>query len=249
MDTSWRSRSSLGFAHLVRKFKFSFLCLLWFLLVGSSRGPFFLNLRAGVMTESMRFHHRNHVRLPNITCQSCHTLTRESHEQADFLAPSSSLCASCHDGKKTIKLKMPMSFAPRHSMSMKLHFSHRQHLALGNVAPAILAAVESNQYLGPVNGLKESLSTADECLACHRGLSEPDEKNLPHNPPMADCLVCHATIEPPFSCELCHPSDAKLKPATHNSDFMDTHSSQIAILDRSTCKVCHGVKFRCKGCH
>ena len=201
------------------------------------------------MAESPRFLHRDHLRLPNMTCLSCHTQTRESLEPADFSVPSSTLCAGCHDGQKTKKLKMPVSFSSGHGLPTKLRFSHKQHLALGNVAPAILAAIESNQYLGPVDGLKKSLSTANECQACHRRLSEIDEKNPAHYPQMADCLVCHATIEPPFSCELCHPSDAKLKPATHNADFMDTHSSQIATLDRSTCKVCHGVKFRCKGCH
>ena len=246
---SWRSHSYFGFEHLIRNFRYSFLCLTIIVLAAIPQALSFLNLRAGVMEESTRFLHRDHLRLPNVTCQSCHTLTRESLELADFLAPSSTLCAGCHDGQKTNKLKMPVTFSSGHGLPTKLRFSHKQHLALGNVAPAIQAAVESNQYLGPVDGLKESLSSANECLACHRGLSEIDEKNSAHYPQMADCLVCHATIEPPFSCELCHPSDAKLKPATHNTDFMDTHSSQIATLDRSTCKVCHGVKFRCKGCH
>jgi len=222
---------------------------MFLLLEAISPAPSTLNLRGGVMAESTRFLHRDHLLLPNVTCLSCHIQIRESLESADFPAPSSALCASCHDGQKTNKLKMPVSFSSGHGLPTKLRFSHKQHLALGNIAPAIQAAVESNQYLGPVDGLKKSLSTANECLACHRGLSEIDEKNPAHYAQMADCLVCHATIEPPFSCELCHPNDATLKPATHNTDFMDTHSSQIATLDRSTCKVCHGVKFRCKGCH
>ena len=72
---------------------------------------------------------------------------------------------------------MPVSFSSGHDSPTKLRFSHKQHLALGNVAPAIQAAVESNQYLGPVDGLKESLSAANECQACHRSLSEIDEKD------------------------------------------------------------------------
>jgi len=234
---------------LIPRFRHPFLCLLLLLMEANSRTPSWLDLNAGTMAESPRFLHRDHLGLPNLTCLSCHTLTPESPESADFSVPASTLCAGCHDGQKTKKLGMTDSLFSELSSPTKLRFSHKQHLALGNVAPAILAAIESNQYLGPVNGLKTSLSTTNECQACHRGLLEVDARNPAHFPQMADCLVCHATIEPPFSCELCHPSDAKLKPATHTTDFMDTHSNQIATLDRSTCKVCHGVKFRCKGCH
>jgi predicted CXXCH cytochrome family protein len=201
------------------------------------------------MAKTPRFLHRDHLGLPKINCLSCHTQTRESPESNEFSLPPRTLCTGCHDGQKTKKLGMPDSSFSEHSSPTKLRFSHKQHLALGNVAPAILAAIESNQYLGRVNGLKTSLSTTNECQACHRGLLEIDGRNPAHFPQMADCLVCHATIEPPFSCELCHPSDAKLKPDTHTADFMDTHSSQMATLDRSTCKMCHGLKFRCKGCH
>ena len=201
------------------------------------------------MAESPRFLHRDHLLLPNMTCLNCHTPAREKNESTDYALPARSLCVGCHDGQKIRKLELSENFFSGHGLSTKLRFSHEQHLALGNVAPAILAAIESHQYLGPVDALKKSLTTADACQACHHNLLGIDGASPAHYPQMADCLVCHAAIEPPFSCELCHPSDAKLKPATHTPDFMDTHSSQISRLDRSTCRVCHGINFRCKGCH
>ncbi len=69
-------------------------------------------------------------------------------------------------------------------------------------------------------------------------------------PQMADCLVCHSRIEPPFSCEKCHAEGAQLKPANHTPAWLDTHSSGgIRKEDHTTCAVCHGRRFTCQGCH
>ncbi|MGH2374954.1 MAG: hypothetical protein ACRD96_25935, partial [Bryobacteraceae bacterium] len=66
---------------------------------------------------------------------------------------------------------------------------------------------------------------------------------------MADCLVCHSKVDPPFSCEFCHDSKAALKPASHVPDFLDSHHAKNAAVDRTTCAVCHARKFTCQGCH
>lgn len=69
---------------------------------------------------------------------------------------------------------------------------------------------------------------------------------------MADCLTCHPKVDPPFSCEFCHPnSEAALKPATHIKGFLDKHSAGLAKLNltKTECAVCHGRKFTCLGCH
>jgi hypothetical protein len=213
--------------------------------------PFLLlhNLPTKCLAGSSGFPHRYHLKLPELTCVSCHTHLGENTQITDQPSLSPALCSECHDGHKAQKLESVNKYLFASSRRTNLFFNHQQHLKLGNVAPAILAAIESNQYLGSLAGLQKALVTANPCQACHRYLVELDGKQPAHFPQMADCLVCHAAIDPPYSCELCHPPGMKPKPVTHTSDFMDTHSSQISTLDRSTCKVCHGLKFRCKGCH
>ena len=66
---------------------------------------------------------------------------------------------------------------------------------------------------------------------------------------MADCLVCHTQIDPPFTCGKCHTAEAVLRPASHTPRFADVHSNRREVPDKSGCKVCHGVKFTCMGCH
>ena len=128
-------------------------------------------------------------------------------------------------------------------------FSHKIHLKLGNIAPILAAAMDKGTYLSPAGNIRPLLNTTNQCQACHRGLDQSDAVSRANMPQMADCLVCHNQIEPPFSCTFCHPSDAKLKPVTHTADFLDSHPKQLTALGKQNCAVCHGQKFRCLGCH
>ncbi len=132
-------------------------------------------------------------------------------------------------------------------------FSHKKHLALGNVAPVIARAIEKGTYLSPPGNLRALLNTKNPCEACHRGLAQSENVTRANMPKMADCLVCHDQVEPPFSCVFCHPKDARLKPATHTADFVDSHPKMLAArkagVVKESCAVCHGRQFRCLGCH
>jgi len=130
-----------------------------------------------------------------------------------------------------------------------VHFSHAQHLKMGNVAPVIAAAIDKKNYLQPPGDIRRHLDTKNACEACHRGLEDSDAVTPAAMPQMADCLVCHSQIENPFSCEKCHAKNANLKPANHTEDFMSTHTTGKLNLDKTTCAVCHGRTFRCLGCH
>ena len=66
---------------------------------------------------------------------------------------------------------------------------------------------------------------------------------------VADCLVCHNKIDPPFSCEKCHNNVPALVPANHSPDFLDKHNRLKDALDKSDCASCHGRRFTCLGCH
>lgn len=87
------------------------------------------------------------------------------------------------------------------------------------------------------------------CMFCHKGLNESPAASKAAYPPMTDCLVCHNKIENPFSCETCHSPKANLKPASHSADWIDRHNRKTTVLDKPSCVPCHGVNFRCLGCH
>ena len=86
------------------------------------------------------------------------------------------------------------------------------------------------------------------CTGCHRGIERVETVTKANFPQMAECLVCHSGIDPPFSCEKCHTAAAAaLMPPSHTAKYLDGHSSMK--LDKPSCTICHGTNFRCLGCH
>jgi len=135
------------------------------------------------------------------------------------------------------------------SPARDFRFDHQLHLRLGNLAPVIAAAIDQGNYLSPTPNIRKHLNGDNPCQACHRGLEETASARKTNLPRMADCLVCHSEIAPPFSCEFCHTKDAKIKPASHIPDYLDLHNSGKIKLEKQSCKICHGTGFRCMGCH
>ena len=153
--------------------------------------------------------------------------------------PTEAVCTSCHADKRVIKAeKVPIID----------RFSHQTHVKFGNIAPILRAAIASKQYLD--TRIPTHLDTANSCAGCHHGI-EQSENVAPASvfPLMADCLVCHNKIDPPFSCEKCHNNVAALKPVNHSHDFLDKHNRMKSALDKSNCASCHGRQFTCLGCH
>src|SRR5262245_9464019 len=140
------------------------------------------------------FSHRKHV-AQKIVCTECHAAALESAASADNLLPRQETCFRCHRGMSGVKELLEGAQAGAGAY----RFSHKLHLGLGNVAPALAAAIDAGRYLGPAANLRNELNTENACTACHRGVAAVDRAgpaNLPH---MADCLVCHTKIDPPFS--------------------------------------------------
>jgi len=159
----------------------------------------------------------------------------------DNLLPKSAVCAGCHKDAKQIK-------APRELPLAK--FNHAIHAALPNIGATIAKAVDSGTYLGKKTDVhRPDLNTANACMGCHRGLERSDQVSAAHFPHMADCLVCHNTIDPPYSCAKCHNQGFQLKPASHTNDWLDRHTSKSTPKDLTSCAVCHGRRFTCLGCH
>jgi predicted CXXCH cytochrome family protein len=192
----------------------------------------------GVAWSAAPFSHRLHLGL-KLECATCHPAAGTSTRPEDNLLPTAQACVGCH--KDAV-----IGVAPPTRVT---HFSHAQHLKMGNVAPLIAAAIDKKTYLQPPKDIRAHLNSGNACQACHRGMEESDQVNSANMPQMADCLVCHNQIDAPFSCEKCHAKDAPLKPASHVPGFLNDHTSGKLNLDKTTCTVCHGREFRCLGCH
>ena len=184
------------------------------------------------------FSHRLHLEL-KLACTQCHTGVEHSTRVDDDNLPAASACKPCHQD-------VPIPAAPK---TLVAHFSHEKHLKLGNVAPIIARAIDRGQYLSRFDEIRKHLNTTNPCLACHRGIEASEAVSHANMPQMADCLVCHNKIDLPFSCEYCHAANAKLRPADHPRDFLESHTRPDAKFDKAGCAVCHGRTFRCMGCH
>jgi hypothetical protein len=194
---------------------------------------------AAVAQTAQPFSHRIHL-AAKLDCAVCHAAATASTRLDDNLLPAREVCLKCH---KTAEIGAPMA-------TRLARFDHQLHLKLGNLAPIIAAAIDKQTYLtAPGPELRAQLNTGNPCEACHRGLELSDRPDRSGLPQMADCLVCHNQIDPPYSCEFCHAKEAKLTPASHTPDYLDTHTSGKLVLDKTTCAVCHGRKFHCLGCH
>jgi len=193
---------------------------------------------AAAVTHAAPFSHRLHLQM-NLTCTGCHTAAATSTRVSDNILPAKSVCLDCHE---SAAIPAP----PAVPISA---FSHSLHLKMGNIAPFIAGAIDHHVYLSPPGDMRRYLNTNNACEACHRGLRESDSVSPALLPKMADCLVCHARIELPWSCEECHNNVAKLRPANHTEHFVSDHSSGKLKLDKTTCAVCHGRTFQCAGCH
>lgn len=194
------------------------------------------------------FSHRVHLKM-GLECATCHTAASRSTNVLDNLLPAKEVCLDCHTAAE---LPTPFPAPPSTNLTK---FSHALHLKMGDVAPFLAAAIDHKSYLRSpgdrTDWIRPRLGTKNPCEACHRGLTESDQVTSAAMPQMADCLVCHAQIEAPFSCWDCHSDKAELRPPNHTEipHFMDAHSSGKLNLDKATCALCHGRNFRCMGCH
>jgi hypothetical protein len=199
--------------------------------------------------QAAPFSHRTHLQ-QKLQCITCHGSATASTRADDNNLPNPAICLGCHTGTTGKPAKLPEGAGikqPRQTMVSK--FNHQLHGKLGNIAPLIARAIDRKEYLSNPGDLRQSLNTKNACAACHRGLESSDQVSHAAFPHMADCLVCHNQIDPPFSCEKCHVPTQKLTPSSHTEGWLDLHSSGKSGMDKTTCAVCHGRKFTCRGCH
>jgi c(7)-type cytochrome triheme protein len=197
---------------------------------------------------SPRFSHQVHLRQANLTCVTCHQAATASTAATDANMPDEKTCLACHTGDPLPRVDASF-LNERRPAERTYRFGHQFHLQMGNVAPLLAAAIDEGEYLGKPGGMRAHLDTENACEACHRDLAETGVAGKANLPRMSDCLVCHSTVDNPFSCEKCHLAGVNLKPADHTREFADTHSTGRLNLDKTTCLPCHGRHFTCMGCH
>jgi hypothetical protein len=188
--------------------------------------------------SGQEFSHKLHLQLKQ-QCADCHTTAASSTSPRENLLPAAADCKPCH-ASRTIRAARATPLT---------HFSHVEHLRLGNIAPVIARAIDQKTYLSDPGDIRAHLNSTNACLACHRGIDSSEHVTNANMPQLADCLVCHNQIDPPFSCAKCHdPKWPDLQPANHHaSDFHDTHSTKAVV--KQGCALCHGRTFTCMGCH
>ena len=185
------------------------------------------------------FSHKLHLKVVP-QCVACHAGVVGSTKASDNNLPKVQVCAKCHASSE---IKQPATLVVS-------KFNHQLHLKFGNVAPLIAGAIDKKTYLSKPGDARRHLNGTNACSACHRGMAESEALvGKAAFPVMADCLVCHTKIDPPFSCEKCHDAKAELRPSNHTPDFLDAHNRKNHTWDKETCAVCHGVRFTCLGCH
>ena len=196
------------------------------------------------------FSHKVHLGR-GIPCATCHASARTSEAMANNNLPGPAVCAGCHTGSANSPRKLDgAQYIGKPRQVFLRDFNHELHLKFGNIAPVLKQAVETGKHLDPGKTPAAHLEGAGPCEACHRGLHQSDRITTAHMPAMADCLVCHNKIDPPFSCEKCHSPGVRLTPASHKPGWLDEHSKAAArAAANENCAVCHGKQFTCLGCH
>jgi hypothetical protein len=201
---------------------------------------------AAPLAAAPSFSHRVHL-AQKLTCVTCHSGAPGSTKASDNNLPKPEFCVTCHVAGGKAR---PVEAAIKHPRKLLVtKFNHQLHTKLGNVAPIIARAIDTKAYLSPPGDMRKHLDTRNACAACHRALEHSDQVSMAAFPRMADCLVCHNQIDPPFSCVKCHDDGPGLKPASHTPEYLDAHTRKGTIKDRETCAACHGRQFTCLGCH
>ena len=204
-----------------------------------------LKVKAAVRTPQLTLWASSRVKALVAGVLLASSLLGQSFSHADALRTVKS-CQPCH-----APIPKSSTVSRREARPVRwVKFSHAIHVKLPGVAQSLIQAIDSKKYLGTATPeLRKMLETQNVCQACHRGMPEATGALAKANyPAMADCLVCHSKIDPPFSCVKCHAEDTNtLKPVSHAGGFIDGHTNRGG--DKATCAACHGRRFTCMGCH
>jgi c(7)-type cytochrome triheme protein len=136
--------------------------------------------------QPIAFNHEKHVEEVGLSCLDCHTQAR-THQKASI--PNIETCRNCHeeamtDSKEEEKLvayirnNQPIPWAQVHQVPDHAYFSHRRHVALGEIACQDCHGDVSRMtapFTKPYTKMDMKF-----CTRCH------DQKQVTN-----DCSTCH----------------------------------------------------------
>lgn len=226
-------------------------------------------------TLPIRFDHRKHMALPNVSCVSCHPGGKSSRVASDRLLPSPARCDQCHGSSHQDLLavragagaigscetchegyKPGRPVAKVQLTTPNLRFDHAAHANRNIGCPQCHGDVAKL-----AKATRDQLPRMAGCLGCHDG---DGPKSLAH-PASGVCTTCHldektagrlasrnaegastTVMATHFSTGTLLP-DRSLKGAAHDPEFLRRHAS-VAASDSRLCGNCHKEEF-CADCH
>ena len=180
----------------------------------------------------------------HIACADCHVRDAKSR---DPQVPGHAQCARCHDQQQKVKGKLAMEKCAgchpqrgveltrgRRFITGDLKFAHSTHEVDKNGAAVACTTCHT--------GVEDSAERDDmavppmvRCAQCHE-----DSSRSPDKVRMANCGVCHASIEsgsPPGNHMIGGGGETG-RPVDHTLHFRKHHGEQAA-KPNSTCRFCH----------
>ena len=178
----------------------------------------------GFKTRPTFFPHRKHV-LAGVPCTKCHAGIDKDDGTALHI-PDDDSCKSCHTKP------------------------HDDHPCLGCHAPdgALGELAESRDHLTFNHG-KHLPRAKGNCMRCHIGVAEGDERM---RPPMVACFNCHDTDRDARKCDGCHKNlevsgEVPQTHLAHDGDWLHEHGRRAASSG-DACQSCHSERY-CASCH
>src|SRR5947207_3555099 len=106
----------------------------------------------GAAWAAAPFSHQLHLQL-KLDCTRCHAAAATSEKAEDNLLPDRKVCTECH---ASVEIPAPPT-------TRVVHFSHAQHLKMGNIAAVIAAAIDKKTYLQPPGDTRRHLNSTNAC--------------------------------------------------------------------------------------
>jgi len=192
--------------------------------------------------RGLSFSHSIHMNA-KMECADCHDFGAKQPLQLNH-----QLCSVCHIAAAPLVPTLPAP-APAHAAA--------QDCAMCHTTPDHLVAEKAKRFMDEIIWSHDPhVKGQVGCDECH---GEPDTKPLPAHNLMADCMDCHATVNPKLNeCSTCHKElDTNVVPLFHGTRRIQHDVPAIwtkvhgreAMADAQYCAICHTDESYCADCH
>ncbi len=172
--------------------------------------------------DIIKFSHKKHE---GVDCIACHKDVPNSTSLDKGLLPEMAACGDCHDvsdDKNCTMCHYKDQYEPLVNKQPSVYFNHKFHIT------------DQKQ---------------EDCLTCHKGISEVNYGFESKGPQMNACYTCHNNkTKAAEYCESCHISTVNLLPDNHKTASFKKNHKILAKDKNANCAMCHDNEF-CEACH